>query len=233
MSRRTQARGKWPPLITIQRKYKQAYGLAAGVLALSLYMASNHLLLFEPRYLPFTSVDRIIPFVPASIWIYVSAFILIGIPYFSEPRLKEAKKFLDAFFIVAGISFVIFWLWPTTYPKAEFPLPEGVDIVTAFIFTHIRGLDSMTNCAPSLHVSGSYLAALCLWSSARNKPRTVFYFAWATIVAISTMSTKQHYFFDVVSGLLLAVAAHAYIFHKTTVTRTVLRPILALLRMIP
>ncbi len=232
MSRKTQAFKVRPALIIIQRKHKQAYGLVAGLLAIGLYMASNHLLLFEPRLLPFTSVDRAIPFAPASIWIYLSAFILIGIPYFAENRIKEANKFLDAFFIIAVISVIIFWLWPTTYPRAQFPLPEGTDAVTAFVFSHIRALDSMTNCAPSLHVSGSYIAALSLWSSAKNKRSTVFYFVWATIVAVSTMSTKQHYFFDVVSGLLLAIAAHAYVFNRETVTRTVFRPIFSLLRML-
>ncbi|MBI3557850.1 MAG: phosphatase PAP2 family protein [Deltaproteobacteria bacterium] len=231
MDRTTQIPEKRQPLLNIPRKYKQAYGLAAGTFALSLYMASNHLLLFEPRYLPFTSIDQVVPFVPASIWIYFSAFILIGIPYFAENRIKEAKKYLEAFFIIAGISVVIFWLWPTTYPRARFPLPAGVDFLTAYIFTSMRSLDSMTNCAPSLHVSGSYIAALSLWSSARSKPRTLFFFVWATIVAVSTMSTKQHYFFDVVSGLLLAVAAHAYVFNRAAATRTIVRPVLALLRM--
>src|SRR4051794_21064360 len=67
--------------ITLKRKNKQAYGVLAGVFTMGLYLASNHFPIFKPALLTFTPIDHAMPFLPESIWVYFSAFVLIGIPY--------------------------------------------------------------------------------------------------------------------------------------------------------
>jgi membrane-associated phospholipid phosphatase len=58
-----------------------------------------------------------------------------------------------------------------------------------------------------LHVAQCFLAAL----TCRIVHRGVGAFAlvWASLVAISTLLTKQHYVLDVIGGVALAAAAYA------------------------
>ncbi len=56
---------------------------------------------------------------------------------------------------------------------------------------------------PSMHVASSYLAALSLWRGRR----TLFavWLSWATAIAVSTLTAKQHYAIDVLAGAVLAL----------------------------
>lgn len=91
------------------------------------------------------------------------------------------------------------------YPTAA-PLHAKV---TGASFTDLvmRGLyDSGVpyNCFPSLHVAQCYLAASCCHKVHRRTGMAAF--VWATLVALSTLYTKQHYVADVVAGTALAFA---------------------------
>jgi len=66
--------------------------------------------------------------------------------------------------------------------------------------------DKPYNCFPSLHVAQCFLAAF----TCHRVHRGVGFAAgvWASLVALSTLYTKQHYVADVVAGIPLAYAAH-------------------------
>lgn len=74
----------------------------------------------------------------------------------------------------------------------------------------VRNTDQPINCAPSLHVSLAYQIALGFLKDQKRYFPLVF--SWATLLALSTLTTKQHYFLDVILGGALAVATH-WIFH--------------------
>ncbi|HUQ28220.1 MAG TPA: phosphatase PAP2 family protein, partial [Usitatibacter sp.] len=76
----------------------------------------------------------------------------------------------------------------------------------------IYSSDVRYNCLPSLHVAQCFLAAFACGQVHRGVGTVAI--AWATLVALSTLFTKQHYVLDVVGGVALAFAAHA-IFLRT------------------
>jgi membrane-associated phospholipid phosphatase len=108
-------------------------------------------------------------------------------------------------------SVTIFFLWPTTYPRELFPLPATLDPYTYHVFHNLRDVDAASNCFPSLHVSSCYLSSFMYLDEQREK--FPIFFAWATAIAMSTLTTKQHYISDVVAGFSSAVLMYV-IFHR-------------------
>jgi membrane-associated phospholipid phosphatase len=198
-----------PIFLTKQNKYffSGLWVLIGG----TLYMVSNHNPIFTPQLLPMTAFERAIPFIPWTYWIYTSEFFLFFSVYIVCKDLVNANKYLYSFLTLQITSVLIFVLWPTTYPRDLFPMPANVDHWTAMCFGNLRSVDNPTNCLPSLHVSSVYLSSFLYLDEQREK--FPFFFGWATLVAISTLTTKQHYIADVISGFGMAVLMY-YIFHR-------------------
>jgi membrane-associated phospholipid phosphatase len=69
----------------------------------------------------------------------------------------------------------------------------------------IYGSDVRYNCLPSLHVAQCFIAATVCHRVHRGVGRAAF--VWASLVAVSTLFTKQHYLLDVIGGMALAYGA--------------------------
>ncbi len=191
-------------------KYRVALLFAAiGALC---YLLPNHFPLREPRLLPMGLVDEAVPFVPWTFWIYLSEYALFISTYVVCRDLANANKYLYSFMAMQLFACLLFVFFPTTYPRADWPLtPEMTGPLTYAAFTLFRKLDTANNCCPSLHVSSVYLAAYVYLDEQRQK--LPFYFIWASAVAVSTLTTKQHYFVDIVAGLGLATTSW-FVFHR-------------------
>jgi len=183
-------------------------GIALGLL---FYAGSNRLTEGRAVELPMTALDVAIPFLPHTFWIYVSESGLFAAAYFLSRDHRNFNRYLYAIVASYAAGAGIFLLWPTAYPRGDFPLPADLDAATAWAFATFRKyLDAPTNCLPSLHVASCYLSAfLFLHERRRLFP---WLFAWATAVGVSTLTTKQHYVVDVVAGLLYAILFYALFF---------------------
>ena len=176
------------------------------------YMLTNHFQFFTPQLLEMTWLDQMIPLLPASVWIYLSEYPFFLVVYANIKDYDNANKYLYSLLSLSFTSALIFAVWPTTYPRDLFPLPaDGVDPLTRLAFTILREADQPTNCCPSLHVSSVYLSVFLFLDD--QKKKLPFFFVWGTLIAISTMTTKQHYWVDVVSGFGLAVIFYL-VFHR-------------------
>ena len=198
-----------PLFITNDNKYR--VGVMMCLLAVALYLPSNHIHLFEPQMLPMTWVDRWIPFLPNTVWIYLSEWLFFISVYIASEDLMNLNKYFYSYVALQCVSVIIFWLWPTTYPRTLFPLTPELNPVTNWVFSHLRVMDTPANCAPSLHVSSVYLSSFIFLDDQKSK--LPLFFTWGTAIAISTLTTKQHYVVDVVSGFLMAAVTY-YIFHR-------------------
>ncbi|HZX41480.1 MAG TPA: phosphatase PAP2 family protein [Myxococcaceae bacterium] len=187
---------------------KVAVAAAAMCINAVLYLVPNHLQLVEPRQLWWTRVDAWVPFLPATVWIYFSDYFLVSSAFLVSETWDEVKRFVRAYFVLLALGAVIHFAWPTVFPREAFPVTGSG--LSARALASLRGVDAPTSCLPSMHVAGSYLAAFSLW----HRRRSLFagYVAWATTVALSTLTTKQHYLVDVLTGLGLAVALAAVFF---------------------
>ncbi|HTL11405.1 MAG TPA: phosphatase PAP2 family protein, partial [Bdellovibrionota bacterium] len=182
-----------------------------------MYVLSNHFHLFPPVMLPMSWVDRAVPFVPQTVWIYTSEFILFILTYALSRDHRNANKYLYSFLALQTVSVAIFVIYPTTFPRAQFPLPADLDPLTRALFAHLRVTDTPANCAPSLHVSSCYLSSFVFLDERRRL--FPLFFLWASAIAFTTLTTKQHYLVDVALGFVFA-AIFYWIFHRWMNYRT-------------
>ena len=173
-----------------------------------LYLVPNHYVFQPPQLLPWTRIDGAVPFIPATFWVYFSDYFLVGSAFMLTRTGAEVKRFARAYFALLFTGALVHLVWPTTFPRDAFPLVGGG--FTERAFTMLRQIDLPTSCMPSMHVAGSYLAAFSLF---RHRRRFLLVWsAWATAVAISTLTAKQHYAIDVVAGLAMAAIFWALFF---------------------
>lgn len=209
MADRNEFRLRLPLFITPKIKYPA--GAAMFAIAGFMYFITNHYPIFTPRELPMFGMDRAIPFVPWTVLVYVSEYFFFTVVYLVVRDMENLNKYIYSFFFTQGFSCLIFFFWPTIFPRELYPVPTDVNPVVGFVFNALRQGDAATNCFPSLHVSTVYLSAYIFRDEQPEK--FPFFFTWATLIALSTLPTKQHYVVDIVAGFILSVAAYM-IFHR-------------------
>lgn len=198
-----------PLFLTREKKYTVGWSMFA--FAAALYLVANHFHFTPPMELSRSWADIAIPFLPNTLWIYLSEYLFFIAIYVSSSDMVNLNKFIYSFFVLQITSCFIFGVWPTTYPRGLYPLPEDLNALTTYAFSSLRQTDTPANCCPSLHVSSVYLASF-LYIDEQRKYFPI-YFMWATAIAVSTLTTKQHYVVDVVAGFFFAVA-HYWVFHR-------------------
>lgn len=206
-----------PLFLTPRLKYPA--GAALFVIALVMYSTTNHFPIFPPRELPMFALDDAIPFIPWTVLIYVSEYFFFIAIYLTCRDMVNLNKYLYSFLATQGFSCLIFFLWPTTFPRHLFPIPDGTHPLIDGVWMWLREADAPTNCFPSLHVSTVYLSAYIFLDEQREK--FPFFIVWGTLIALSTLPTKQHYAIDIVAGWLLSVVAYWY-FHRKAKYRPVI-----------
>ncbi|MGZ3698076.1 MAG: phosphatase PAP2 family protein [Bdellovibrionota bacterium] len=198
-----------PPVLRPGNKYKVGWSLFA--LAAIVYLIPNHFHFYEPRLLPLSWLDQAIPFMPNTVWIYVSEWAFFAAIYICVRDAANANKFIYSYAALQSFSCLIFWIFPTTFPRGVFPLPEDLNLATRWFFSFLRGVDTPANCFPSLHVSSVFLCSFIYLEDRRRL--FPFFFVWAAAISVSTLTTKQHYVADVASGFAMAIVFY-YIFHR-------------------
>lgn len=199
------------PLLVKGANDRLVYFFIGAVSTIILYQWTNRTHLLEPSVLQFTSVDQAMPFVPWTIWIYFTEYLIFIVSWIGLESDNNRTKYFYSYMAILILSTLVFLVWPTTFPRHAFPLEITSGDFTSLAFNYFRAnMDTPANCVPSLHVSSCYIAAFVFWDE--SKPKFAFFFFWATLVAISTMTTKQHYFLDVWTAFLLVLACYFYFF---------------------
>lgn len=184
------------PLIPLQKKWFVA---AAGyVVFCVLYLLTGNFHLRTPTMLTPSTIDEKTPFLAWTVWIYNSQFFFLAVSIYLMREPQNLSRTLYAMALVSLFAFCIFAIFPTTLPR-DYATGTGL---TAKAFQSLYAVDSSSNCFPSLHVSLAWLAALGVWQERRSLGMVIC--LWAMLITISTMTTKQHYFIDVLAGLVLA-----------------------------
>jgi len=154
-----------------------------------------------------TSLDRLIPFVPWTVFIYLGCYAFWGANYFLCAMQDEAGR--DRFFCADALSkllcFALFLLIPTTNVR---PAVTGQTIWDT-LMRLVYSIDAADNLFPSIHCLVSWLC----WIGVRNRrdiplAYRLFSLAMAAAVCVSTLTTYQHVIADVAGGVLLAEACY-------------------------
>jgi len=164
------------------------------------YLFPNFYSGFSPSLLPLWGIDLAMPFLPWTFVVYLSDYILAlsaivlindRARFYSYARVS----FLTLFF--CGSFFLFF---PTTYPRPVYP--EVANPLVAFLMSLVGSYDTPNNCFPSMHVAITAGTVYCLRYLSRKL--VITYSIWAIFIFISTLTTKQHYFVDILGGLAVA-----------------------------
>ena len=177
--------------------------LTAIVLAqwVFLYNFVNWATLFRGRvYVIETAIDRAIPMSAPWIFVYSMAYPVCLAPAFllSIPRLRVACL---AYTFAYGVSLLTFLAMPVGMPRPE-PLPGAWG---TWLLNVTRAVDRPFNCFPSLHVSLDFISAFV--TGTQRPVAGAVLLVCASVISVSTLFVKQHYFLDLVAGILLAALA--------------------------
>jgi membrane-associated phospholipid phosphatase len=182
-------------------RYRWTVGLSLAALQSLTYFGIGHMHLQRSTELLRTRLDDAIPFWPWTAWCYLPFYAAIFIMAIGGVRHRvlfdrTARSVLLVMFVGALCHSFIGAEFPR--PVLHAPFPGLSETFMAWV----QSVDPPGNVFPSLHVAHTTMLALLL---RRDRPRLgAVALVMATLLALSTMTTKQHFVADVVSGYLLA-----------------------------
>jgi membrane-associated phospholipid phosphatase len=195
------------PTAPASARYRWTVGLGLAALQSIAYFGIGHAHLTRSTELLRTHLDDAIPFLPWTAWCYLpfyAATFIMTIGGFRRRLLFDltARSVLLVMFIGALCHLLI----GATYPRPLLQAPYA-DVSAAFM-AWVQHVDPPGNVFPSLHVAHTTMLSLLL---IRDRPRLGrVALVMATMLAISTLTTKQHFIADVLSGYLLAFIGAAW-----------------------
>ena len=181
--------------------YRWTVGLSLALLQSAVYFGIGHAHLERSTELLRTHLDDAIPFWPWTAWCYLPFYagtFLIAIAGFRRRWLfdRTVQAVLMVMFIGALGHLLVHAEYPRTVLHPPYP-----DLSSAFLAS-VQHIDPPGNVFPSLHVAHTTMLSLLLIKDRPILGRIAL--VMATMLAISTLTTKQHFVADVLSGYLLA-----------------------------
>lgn len=179
---------------------KILYFLFSLTILIILYYGVSYVTPFKASELPVTFIDRDISFHIVFAYIYISFYLMFLISIISNKKKYSLKCALS---IVTNtlIASCIFFFFPTRMPAAIYASKEHTHF---FLSRFIQSLDVQTNCFPSLHIANACVAAFYLAVDRKLYVRCTVW-TWFILICWSVISTGQHYFYDVIGGIVLAL----------------------------
>lgn len=139
-----------------------------------------------------------IPLWPWSIVPYWSIDLLYGLSFLLPACRREMDRHALRLLAAQVICVACFLLWPLRFTFERPPL----DGTFGLMFDVLMGFDKPFNQAPSLHIT----LLVIIWAMFANHTRGLFWrgllHGWMALIGISVLTTWQHHFIDVPTGLL-------------------------------
>ncbi len=197
------------------------------------YFGSNNIanLYLQDTFASFPehSLDRSIPVINWMIIPYAALYLFYPTTLILAPRDDKGRiELLSAMqmLILATIFCVIFFLlFPAEIDMRDAIDWESMNAIETILFEFIHTSDRPWNAWPSLHIVHSYCLARIVTHWLRTnysetnwaKPFLVLLWVEWTLLCISILTTKQHYMFDLFSGM--AVGFFAWRIYEPTLLK--------------
>ncbi|WP_419195424.1 phosphatase PAP2 family protein [Engelhardtia mirabilis] len=187
--------------------------MATAYLSVNAFASARGVTAFDPASLfviDGRSLDSRIPYLPWTVLVYTSVFYAsFVLSVFAYPKTAAGARQLFALYsglvAITLAACAVFLVWP-----AEMVLRHGAVGPRHTGSLHglnlmLRAVDQPFNTWPCLHAAQSALIFLVVgrWSG-RRSVIAALWVAWIALV-LSTLTTKQHFLFDLLTGSLLAV----------------------------
>ena len=184
--------------------YALLWILIAGPSFFLLYGQANH----YAASLPASSVGNVafawerdwIPFWPWTIIPYWSIDLMYGLSILLCTTKVEIRRQAGRLLLATALSSICFVLWPL---KFTWDRPE-VHGLFGQMFAALGAFDKPFNQAPSLHISLLFIIWLRLIAHAAPRWHAIIHI-WCVLIGISVLTTWQHHFIDIPTGLAMGV----------------------------
>ncbi len=164
-----------------------------------LYFVTNQQRVVPAHFLPLTAVDDATPFLPWTGWIYATVFFMPLFVCVAVRTDEDVRALVFSFGGMTTLDALIFIAHPTVYPRPAMESTSWAGLPLALV----RFCDTPRNCCPSQHVAVAFLTAFFLRRLSKSWGPAFLLLAIA--IAVSTLTTKQHYFWDVLAGAAMAL----------------------------
>jgi membrane-associated phospholipid phosphatase len=159
----------------------------------------------RPSYRPELPLDRAIPLEPSWMLVYGSLYVfVIVLPLLVVRDRALIRRAMQAYLLVMLLSYAVFLVYPTSIARIEPRIGDGFG---AWTLAALYSMDPPVNCFPSLHVAYAFVSAFACLRVHRGLGIAAV--AWAALIGISTLFTKQHYVADVFAGFAVACLSYA------------------------
>ncbi len=156
----------------------------------------------ERLHFVIVELDELVPLHSPAIFIYYLAFFqwMFAAFILYQNDKKLIYKYASAVMIGSVIGFVVFMAYPTAVNRPEI---MGTGISDKLIIL-TYSVDNITCAMPSFHCFLSTMVIFILKDCRSSRKTLYINCIISVLVFISTLMTKQHYFVDVPTGILLA-----------------------------
>jgi membrane-associated phospholipid phosphatase len=181
--------------------YKWTVGGALALLQSFIYFGIGHLHLTRSTEILRTRLDDAIPFWPWTSWCYLPFYAGVFLIAIAGIRRRSLfKRAVIAVFVVMSIGALGHIFIGAEYPRPVLQPPYAN--ISEWFLASVQRIDPPGNVFPSLHVAHTTMLSLILLKDRPRLGRVAL--AMATALALSTLTTKQHFIADVLSGYALA-----------------------------
>jgi|GEM_PF-1354752 len=222
----------WNRLLPADRRVRPSLvriSILTIVTMLPLYGLTNWMQVWIGRSVmnPQIGLDRDIPAIPESVWIYLGLFwfaypVLILLVPKTKTGVKSLITTLQTLFVVEVVSIIIFFLVPAEVDLRDQMIAALVhaDSLTASVIETKYSVDQPMSSWPSLHVSHCVI----IWAAGRQWMLhqkhsdfvRILYGTTLLLIIFSTLTTKQHHIFDLVTGGALGFYASVLMLRQET-----------------
>ncbi len=222
----------WDRLLPANRSVRPSLvriSILTIVTMLPLYGLTNWMQVWIGRSVmnPQIGLDRDIPAIPESVWIYLGLFwfaypvLLLLVPK-TKTGVKSLITTLQTLFVVEVVSIIIFFLVPAEVDLRDQMIAALVhaDSLTSSVIEAKYSVDQPMSSWPSLHVSHCVI----IWAAGRqwmihqkhSDFVRILYGTTLLLIIFSTLTTKQHHIFDLVTGGGLGLYASILMLRQET-----------------